>query len=204
MRSKNKQFKDFKEARAFVVGLGLKSRKEWLEYCKSGNKPKDIPAQPQQVYKDKGWISMGNLLGTKIIGTRNKKFRSFEDARRFVRSLGLKSLKEWKTYCQSGDKPTDIPSAPDISYQDKGWEGFGDWLGTGSVSNLQKKFRSFEDARIFVRSLGLKSGKEWKAYCKSGDKPTDIPSNPSKSYQKKGWVSSRDWFGKKLLKKDLK
>ena len=46
-----------------------------------------------------------------------------------------------------------------------------------------KKFRDFESAREFVRALNLKNAKEWNEYCKSGNKPDDIPSNPSSIYK---------------------
>ena len=39
-------------------------------------------------------------------------------------------------------------------------------------------WRTFEEARAFVHSLGLKSVPEWWVYCKSGKKPADIPANP--------------------------
>ena len=41
-----KQFREFQSARDFAQLLGLKNRKEWDDYCKSGNKPSDIPANP--------------------------------------------------------------------------------------------------------------------------------------------------------------
>ena len=47
----------------------------------------------------------------------------------------------------------------------------GDWLGTGTVARRLRQYRSFKEARAFVRSLGLKSEAEWCAYCKSGKKP---------------------------------
>ena len=46
-----KQFRDFESAREFVRSLGLKNSNEWKEYCKSGNKPDDIPAASWNVYK---------------------------------------------------------------------------------------------------------------------------------------------------------
>ena len=49
---------------------------------------------------------------------------------------------------------------------------------------MTNQFRSFESAREFVRSLNLKNQKEWLEYCKSGNKPDDIPSNPWKTYKK--------------------
>ena len=54
-----------------------------------------------------------------------------------------------------------------------------------------KKFRDFEFARKFARSLGLKQQKEWLDYCASGNKPDDIPSNPWSVY--KEWnIKRRD------------
>ena len=54
----------------------------------------------------------------------------------------------------------------------------GDWLGTGTVATHLRQYRSFKEARAFVRGLGLKSEAEWRDYCKSGKKPDDIPANP--------------------------
>ncbi len=49
-----KQFRDFESAREFVRNLGLKSNKEWREYCKSGNNPEDISRAPDLFNKNKG------------------------------------------------------------------------------------------------------------------------------------------------------
>ena len=69
-------------------------------------------------------------------------WRSFEDARAFVRGLKLKSHAEWRTYVRtyvksgkrpsvkSGKRPSDIPSAPDEIYANAGWVDWSDWLGT--------------------------------------------------------------------------
>jgi len=113
-----------------------------------------------------------------------KKFRSFNQARKFVHSLKLKNQKEWRKYLKSGKKPKDIPAYPDAVYS-KQWKSVGDWLGTERIANQNRKYRSFEEARKFVQSLGLKNGKEWVEYCKSGKIPNDIPRNPYKIYSKK-------------------
>jgi len=59
-----REYRPFKKARAFVRSLNLKNRDEWRTYVKSGKLPVDIPATPNQVYKDKGWAGMGDWLGT--------------------------------------------------------------------------------------------------------------------------------------------
>ena len=59
----NKHFLQFEEARQFVHQLGLNSLGEWVEYCKSGIKSQDLPANPNRIYS-KSWISWSDFLGT--------------------------------------------------------------------------------------------------------------------------------------------
>src|SRR5262249_13391205 len=186
-------WRNFEEARAFVQNLGLKSEKQWRAYCRSGKKPNDIPAKPNRTYAESGWNSMGDWLGT---GRRKSGsgLRFFEEARAFVQNLGLKSEKQWRAYCRSGKKPDDIPAKPSRTYAESGWISMGDWLGTGrrkSGSGL----RSFEEAWAFVQSLGLKSAKDWRAYCRSGQKPDDIPAHPDRNYANSGWDGIGNWLG---------
>src|SRR5262249_5407091 len=155
-------------------GQKLKSLTEWRDYCKSGNKPQDIPAAPDRIYAG-DWVGWGDWFGTGTIASFLRKYRSFEKARAFVRDLKLKSQPEWREYCKSGEKPVDIPAKPHRSYAEAGWVGYGDWLGTGTIASRLRQFRSFAEARHFVHGLGLKSEAEWRKYCKSGEKPDDIP-----------------------------
>jgi hypothetical protein len=53
------KFLPFYEAREFARALGLKSFKDWREYSKSGNKRDDVPSNPEQVYREKGWKGWG-------------------------------------------------------------------------------------------------------------------------------------------------
>jgi len=56
-------------------------------------------------------------------------YQTFKKARAFVRGLGLKSMRKWDDYVQSGEKPDSIPAAPNEVYADDGWAGWNDWLG---------------------------------------------------------------------------
>ena len=132
-------------------------------------------------------------------------YRSYKQARAFVRSLKLKSYKEWLRYCRGRmtgkkTKPMDIPQNPRDTYLDKGWAGFADWLGTGNISFMTHSWRSFSKARAFVRKLKLRSNREWRAYVR-GDlphkprRPQDIPTNPNYAYSQREWKGDRDWLG---------
>src|SRR5262249_51798226 len=156
----------------FARSLDLKSGADWFAYCKSGKKPEDIPTSPQKTYADNGWVSWGDWLGTGTIASKLRQFKSFKDARAFARRLSLKDAKDWFDYCKSGKRPPDIPSNPHLAYARDGWLGYGDWLGTGRISRWGRQYRPFEAARAFARGLGLKSGPEWRRFCKSGKKPS--------------------------------
>jgi 3-mercaptopyruvate sulfurtransferase SseA len=189
-----RRYRPFLKARRFVRGLRLQSGKEWKTYCQSGKKPADIPTKPERVYAKSGWAGMSDWLGNGR-HARGSPWRPFKTARAYVRKLGFKSQHEWFDYCKSGKKPLDIPSAPQVIYANTGWAGWGDWLGTGTVANRLRKYLPFTEARAFVHSLGLKTRDEWVAYCRSGKKPADIPTNPNQTYAKTGWAGMGDWLG---------
>ena len=199
-------WRPFEKARDFARSLGLKSQAEWRVYCQ-GNLPKrrkrpaNIPSRPEAAYARTGWLSYGDWLGTERVSTNLRQYRPFLTARAFVRSLGLKSMTEWRRYSagrmeEKGPRPADIPSAPHRIYKDRGWSGYAEWLGSTS----RRSFRPFRAARAFARSLGLKSSAEWSQYAagrmpEKGTRPTDIPSNPHMTYKDHGWGGYSDWLG---------
>ena len=191
---KNK-YLSFDNARDLAISLNLKSKKSWIIYCKSVDRT-DIPFNPDRSYKNVGWINWYHFLGT-------KNFLSFYDAKTEVHKLNLKSIKEWKVYCKSCKKSDNIPAFPEITYKNKGWENWGDWLGTYTISQVNKKYLSFNEARTFAQTLNLKTQKEWNEYCKCGKKPNEIPAYPRDMY-KKEWKSMGEWLGtKKVHKKEI-
>ena len=199
-------WRPFNEARAFVHGLGLTGQSEWARYAKGqipskGTKPDDIPASPHAVYSSE-WKSWGDWLGTGTLAPSKRKYKSFKPARKFAQNLGLKNRVEWVRYAKGdfpdkGIKPDDIPANPRDVYLKKGWQGMGDWLGTG---RRRGGWREFTKARKFVHVLQLQSGTDWRRYCAGklsakGTKPDDIPYHPYRTYKGQGWAGWRDWLG---------
>ena len=202
LKNKRNRFLPFNQARVFVKNLKLKSTREWRRYCKSGEKPKNIPSNPHTVYENKGWKHYGNFLGTnRRARTKYENILSFKDAREFVISLKLKNCREWKMYCRSGRKPRSIVSTPSRYYKDKGWVNWNDWLGNNNLTKKQmsENFLSFKEAREYARSLKLNSQKEWYEYFRTHDRPFNIPSSPCQPYKNKGWINWPDWLGVSYL-----
>lgn len=190
--NRHRKHRPFAEARAFVHTLGLGNQKEWVKYCSSGNKPEDIPTNPQRAYKPQ-FKGMGDWLGTGNMHSRDLVFRPFAEARVFVHTLGFKNHKEWQAYCTSGKKPPDIPSTPHQEYNAE-FKGYGDWLGTGTLSRWNREYLPFAEARAFVHTLGLKNRDEWSIYCKSGKKPNALPADPHQLYDIE-FKGMGDWLG---------
>jgi hypothetical protein len=191
--TQTRSFRDFESAREFVHKLKLQSTVDWKKYCKSGDKPSNIPSAPDKQYPKK-WIDWADWLGHENDTRSQRKWRSFNLAREFVRKLGLKNQKEWLEFCKSNKRPIDIPAVPSRVYK-KEWTTLGDWLGTGIIATQDRKYVSVTKAKKFVRKLGLKNNKNWREYCKSGDKPDEIPNNPWYIYKNKGWKGMGDWLG---------
>lgn len=123
-----RKFLPFKEARTIVHSFGLQNTEEWRAWCNSGNRPIDIPTKPSRVYRKEGWVSLGDFLGNSNVSPQHRKFRSFEEACVFARGLELKNPQEWRKWSRSGNRPIDIPSAPDKTYKSEGWKNWGNFL----------------------------------------------------------------------------
>jgi hypothetical protein len=63
------------------------------------------------------------------------------------------------------------------------------------VQAAKRSFLPFKEARALVREVGLGSQKEWLEWCRDAPRPSNVPSNPQRTYKDKGWVSWADWLG---------
>ncbi|MDA9862021.1 DEAD/DEAH box helicase family protein [Candidatus Pelagibacter sp.] len=198
----------FKEARAYVQKLNIKSQRDWFLYCHNKlkgfkEKPQDIPVLASGVYKNE-WKGFDDWLGTGRGAPGN--MRSFSEARDFVQKLNLKNRKEWFKYTKNKlkgfkEKPKDIPTAPFVVYKDE-WKGIGDWLGTGKIAKNLLIYRSFKKSRTYVQKLNLKTYRQWNLYSQNKlkgfkEKPQDIPAGPYKTY-KDEFKGMSDWLGTEI------
>ncbi len=190
--SANRVYLPFEKARKYAQSLKLKSLTEWNKWAKSDKKPDDIPAYPNSVYRDKGWVSWGDWLGTGTLAPSKQSWRDFEEARIYARNLGFQNTAEWLVWAKTDKRPTDIPAYPSDIYKNKGWVSWSDWLKT---KNKKGGWQSYEDARNFVRKLNLAGQSEWVNWVKTSAKPDDIPSDPRSAYGKSKWNGWGDWLG---------
>ena len=90
-------------------------------------------------------------------------------------------------------RPSNVPSTPQHTYKDAGWQGWGHWLGTGNTRNTTP-FLEFDEALLVARSLRLASTAEWKAWSRSGARPANVPAAPEQVYVHNGWMGYTHWL----------
>jgi hypothetical protein len=183
-----KNFLTFKQAKKILKRERLKCVKDYQVFLKNYI-PSNLPVNPHQKYKDE-WNGWGDFL--------NYSFASFEEARKFAHKLKFKTQREWKDYCAASKNPDCIPICPNGFYKEH-WTHWGDFLGSGKRMRCKAprdgKYLPYEEAKIYVNNLKLKSCKDWERYCGSGNKLSKIPSNPRFIY-KNEFESWKKWLGK--------
>jgi hypothetical protein len=96
-----------------------------------------MPVWPYDVYgKEKNWKGMSDFLGSKP-SARYVEFWPFPKARKYVRSLKLRSSHEYRKWANGGfkelpEKPAEVPAQPWVIYRNE-WRGWDDWLGNGRL-----------------------------------------------------------------------
>jgi len=121
-QEKAKMYLPYDECKKYIydnlpdINSGPELRKYILD-----NDIKFIPLNPHSSYKNKGWVSLDSFL--------SKDYLSYEDAKKIIKGLNIKSNGEWRKWIKTKDKMyKNIPNAPDRYYKNE-WIDWYDWLG---------------------------------------------------------------------------
>lgn len=209
----------YDEAEKYVRSKNVKTAQEFFRRHEAGEFDPDLPFSVNTIYKDEGFKSWGQFLGTGSIQHSKRKnlYWSFKEARKFVHKLNLKSQSEWSKYCSSGKKPIEVPSHPHLVYA-KEWISMGNWLGTGTVAPQNQEF-DFEASIKWCQSIV----KKFKIVSKKGQtkslrsqfieiikknkikKPDNVTTNPGYNFKDhpkyQGEGPFFGWSTRTLLKK---
>jgi superfamily II DNA or RNA helicase len=183
-----KTYFNFKEAKKYLKKLNLKSNLEFKKLYEKNKISKKLPKILELKYKsDKNWKGLVDFLSLDRRSGKFVNYTSFNQAKKIVSKLKLKSLNDWKNLSIKIKRSNNLPSIPERNYK-KQWKGWGDFLGTGRISIIY--FKKFVEARKFARSLKCKSSSEWRQKIKGRNLPQGIPADPRAKYKKefKGWA----------------
>ena len=77
----------------------------------------------------------------------------YEEAKKVVNALGLKSWEDWQRWSRT-ERPPDIPGNPWVKYKNAGWNGYADWLGKSKrPAFCPMKKRSGQCVRLRIVAL---------------------------------------------------
>jgi hypothetical protein len=131
---KHKEHLSFEEAKKVVKAMDIKNSTEWRKIIKSQSFPMNIPKYPEAYYKE--WVSWYNWTDTKP-----KEYLSFKEARKFARSLKLRTQGDWYKFCKSGKLPTNIPIEVRSFYSKrKTWTSWNDFLNIKTFLGCYRKY----------------------------------------------------------------
>ena len=168
--------------------------RNWFEHTKNTTLPLDIPKSVEGVYKKKSeWISWGDFLGTNFISRQLRKYRSYEEAKNYAKSKGIRKKEDWIKHSKDKNFPKDLPVALNT---------YDEWISSthffGPRPPRPSNYRSFEKAKKYTKSKNIKTKEDWFKHTKSKNFPKDIPVGVSSTTQYKNqWISWPDFLGKK-------
>jgi hypothetical protein len=70
-------------------------------------------------------------------------------------------------------------------------------IGHETIQTAAREWRPFVEARAFARKLQISTQQQWHQWAKSAERPSDIPSNPQRTYRHNGWTKWGEWLGNK-------
>lgn len=119
---------------------------------------------------------------------------NYQEAKKLLSTLNIRSKREYHKFVKSDQRPSNIPVCPEKCYKNKGWLGYADYLSTNNISNKDKQFLSYNEAKIICSNLNIKSSIEWFKYLKLV-KLENIPYNPVDHYKRSNtWISWSDFL----------
>ncbi len=178
-----KEYKSFAEASEIAQQFKISSMKEYRKWHKKQrHEYRDMPANPNHVYKNKGWVSWPHFLGKEGL------YKTLEMAMAAVQKLEIHTCTQYSKKCEMDPQ---LPSRPEDTYKNKGWVSWTHFLGK-EVKNF---YATLEEAGAAAQALGIRSAAQ---YMKEWKKDQKLPSNPERTYKNKGWVSWPHFLGKEV------
>jgi hypothetical protein len=199
--------------RTVILPMGITTQVQWHEayhrLCQQGVVPINVPRTIHQVYKGKGFISWGVMMGTNKYARHSKEIiLPYKEAKKYVQEylvpIGITNM---KIYTASREHiPHFLPSDP-VRHYGKQYKGPRDFFGEGAHASKHSVRWPYEKARQWViknlvnSPFEINTSNRWMNYIagkypKAPRLPDGIPKDP-RYYKKNGaqWVDWNHWFG---------
>ena len=212
-------FLSYNEAKSQPYLKEIKSKREYRSIAKKNLLPLVLPKDPQVTYRNKGWVSWSDFLGSYFTRYKTSTPLSYKEFEEWFSEnllpLGINSVSKWELFKRNKYEfkiPDYITRSPNHFYKNKGWVSFNRLFNTEGCKrkyNFKKRFIPYKEAaewvRINVAFYGVDTSEKWYKY-RRGDfnelpkLPDNIPQAPSTVYKKTGeWINWGHWLGSRRI-----
>jgi len=168
----------YTEAQAAVQALGITS---YFDYTKRYREDPQLPARPDHVYADVGWIDWYGFLGNE----RPDFYPTYAEAQAAAQALGIKSQSDYTKHHREAPR---LPARPDHVYANAGWI---DWYGFLGYER-PNFYPTYAEAQTAAQALGIKRKL---GYVRRYREDPRLPYDPSELYAGVGWMDWYDFLG---------
>lgn len=179
-RKANRKFRSYEEAKKWTEKHNIKTYEQWIK----SKKPFDVPYSPSKTYEGKGWVSWMEFFNRKPL-------MEFDEARAYARSLKVKTIQEVYRLKDEGKIDERFPYSFWNKYHtDPKWISLPDFLGTPVKNTHYRTWKSYDEVVEYIKNMNFTGQGSYVKWCKTEQRPADIPASPDRVYKKTG-----DWRG---------
>ena len=173
----------YAEARVRAREMGVTTS---IEYRRRYSEDPRLPSDPAQSYVSE-WVDWATFLGRK---TEEVNYYSYQEAKVRVREMGIRTTAEHKLRYKEDIR---LWSNPNKAYSLE-WESWPEFLGTKKRPIRKAGFYTYDEAKVRVREMGIRSQKEYQSRYQEDPR---LPSTPFRTYSSSGWVDFGTFLGTK-------
>ena len=131
-------------------------------------------------------------METSFIQTNKREYRSYNEAKKYLKEIGITKLKQYKMFLRGNldefpSPPKDLPLNPQSTYS-----RIGGWINSEDFFNRKKL--SYQDAQKTVSKRGFKNSHDFKSWIKN-EGILNIPLCPDYTYKNSGWKNWKVFLG---------
>ena len=130
------------------------------------------------VYKEDGWTSWGDFLGSKRRHQGN--YYNFAKLKALIKEIGISSYKEYAEAYRNNLLPENARSVP--SHYAEYTDAY-DFYGKQAPDN----YATLNEIQDWARSKKIQSAKAWREATSESDFPNNFPKSPDIKFKSNGW-----------------
>ena len=188
-----REFLSYDEAKKYVQKLGIKSYTEYVKWCKLGERPFNIPSNPDKIYSEYNAYDFFNKTKA-MLHNKLDSYMSFDEAKQFIKKFNLKNQKEFNEWTKSDKRPWNFPSSPKKIYSNE-YVSLSDFLGYSKPERWEiLGYLSFKEASNFIKKYNLPSLRSYQRF-RNENKHLNLAYNPDRIYKNCGFTTWKDFLG---------